>query len=76
MLVFPQMDPKSSHGFLFGRSDPRGPPAFNREMRQQKPQEEETPILAMGALKISRKHRPWRHQPYDLLSWGTNKNLY
>ena len=29
MLVFPQMDPTNSHGFLFERSDPRGPPAFN-----------------------------------------------
>ena len=75
MLVFPQMDPKSSHGFLFGRSDPRGPPAFNIEMRQQKPQEEEIPIQAMVALKISRKHRPQRHRPYDLPSWGQIKTL-
>ena len=45
-----------------------GPPAFNIEVRQQKPQEEEIPIQAMVALKISRKHRPRRHQPYDLPS--------
>ena len=51
MLVFPQMN---SHGFLFGRSDPRGPPAFNIETRQQKPQEEEMPIQAMVALNISK----------------------
>ena len=30
MLVFPQMDPTNSHSFLFGRSDPRGPPAKSR----------------------------------------------
>ena len=74
-LVFPQMDPTNSHGFLFGRSDPRGTPALNIEARQQKSQEEEIPIRAMAALKISRKHRPQRHQPYDLPSWGQIKTL-
>ena len=73
MLVFPKMNPTNSHGFLFGRSDPMGPPAFKIEARQQKPQEEEIPIRAMAALKISRKHRPQRHQPYDLPSWGQIK---
>ena len=58
MLVFLQMDPMNSHGFLFGRSDPMGPPAFKIEARQQKPQEEEIPIPTLAALKISRKHRP------------------
>ena len=75
MLVFPQMDPKSSHGFLFGRSEAGGPPAFKIEKRQQKPQEEEIPIRAMTALKISRKGHSWRHQPYDLPSWGQIKTL-
>ena len=49
MLVFPQMDPMNSHGFLFGRFDPRGHLAFKMEMGQQKPQEEEIPIQAMAA---------------------------
>ena len=63
------------NGFLFRRFDLRGPPAFKLEMKQQKPQEEEVPIRAMAALKISRKHCPWRHQPYDLPSWGQIKTL-
>ena len=58
MLVFPEMNPMNSHGFLFGRSDPIGPPAFKIEARQQKPQEEEIPTRAMAALKSSRKNRP------------------
>ena len=45
------------------------------EMKQQKPQEEEIPIRAMLALKISRKHCPQRHQPYDLPSWEQIKTL-
>ena len=75
MLVFPKMNPTNSHGFLFGRSDPMGPPAFKIEARQQKPQEEEIPIRAMAALKISRKHHPWWHQPYDLSMRGQIKTL-
>ena len=75
MLVFPQVDPTNSHGFLFRRFDPRGPPAFKMETGQQGPQEEEIPIRAMSALKISRKHRPRRHQPYDLPTWGQIKTL-
>ena len=75
MLVFPQMDPTNSHGSLFGRFDPRGPPAFKMETGQQGPQEEEIPIQAMAALKISRKHHPRRHQPYDLPTWGQIKTL-
>ena len=75
MLVFLQMDPMNSHGFLFRRFDPRGPLAFKVETKQQKAQEEEIPIRAMAALKISRKHCPRRHQPYDLPSWGRIKTL-
>ena len=30
----------------------------------------------MAALKICRKHRPRRHQPYDLPTWGQIKTLY
>ena len=52
-----------------------GPPAFKMEMKQQKTQEEEIPIWAMSALKIARNHCPWRHQPYDLPSWGQIKAL-
>ena len=69
------MDPMNSHGFLFGRFDPRGPLAFKIEMRQQKPQEEEIPIPAMAALKLPGKHRPWWHQHYDLPTWGQIKPL-
>ena len=75
MLVFPQMDPTNSHSFLFGRSDPRGPPAFEIETNEQKCQEEEIPIRAMAALKISRKHHARRHQPFYLPSWGQIKTL-
>ena len=56
MLVFLQMDPTNSHGFLFGRFDPRGPPTFKLETKQQRPQEEEIPIQAITALKISKKN--------------------
>ena len=66
MLLFLQMDPMNSHGFLFGRFDPRGHLAFKMEMGQQKPQEEEIPVQAMAALKISKKHRTQRHQLYNL----------
>ena len=45
------------------------------EMKQQEPQEEEITIQAMSALKISRKHRPQRHQPYELPTWGQIKIL-
>ena len=45
---------------------PKGPPAFKMEMGQQGPQEEEIPIWAMTALKMSRKHHPRWHHPYDL----------
>ncbi|XP_043778109.1 transformation/transcription domain-associated protein-like [Cervus elaphus] len=65
LMVPVSMDPTNSHGFLFGRLDPQGPPAFKMETKQKKPQEEEIPIPATLALKISRKHHPWRHQPYE-----------
>ena len=60
---------------LFLRFDPRGPLAFKMEMKQLEPQEEEIPIRAMSALKISRKHRPQRHHPYYLPTWGQIKTL-
>ena len=74
MLVFPQMDPTNSHGFLFGRFDPSRPLAFKMETGQG-PQEEEIPIRAMVALKISRKRRPRQHHPYDLPTWVQIKTL-
>ena len=37
MLVFPQMDPMNPHGFLFGRSDPRGPPPSHRNETTKTP---------------------------------------
>ena len=42
---------------------------------KQEPQEEEIPVLAMAALKISRKRHPRWHQPYDLPTWGQIKTL-
>ena len=45
------------------------------EMKQQEPQEEEIPVWAMSTLKISRKHHPRQHHPYDLPSWGQIKTL-
>ena len=42
---------------------------------KQESQEEEIPIQAMSALKICRKHRPWRHHPDDLPTWGQKKIL-
>jgi len=68
MLVFLQMDPTNSIGFLFGKSAPGEPPVFKIKTKRQNPQEEEIPIQAMAALKLSKKHRPRCHQPHDLLS--------
>ena len=56
MLLFLQMDPTSSHDFLFRRFNLRGPPAFRLEMKQQKKQEEKIPIQAMATLKIIKKN--------------------
>ena len=52
MLVFPQLDPTHSHGFLLGKFNPRGPPTFKIEMKQEEPQEEEIPIRTMAALNL------------------------
>ena len=67
MLVFPQMEPTN---IFLGKFDPREAPTFKMEMKQQEPQEKEIPIWAIEALKISRKHHPRQHQPYDLPTWG------
>ena len=56
MLVFPQMGPTN---FFIGKFDPRGPPTFKMETKQQEPREEEIPVWAMATLKISRKRLPW-----------------
>ena len=45
------------------------------KMKQQEPLEGEIPILAMVAVKISRKCHPWQHQPYDLPILGQIKIL-
>ena len=45
------------------------------EKKWQNPQEEEIPVQAMVALKISKKRHTRRHQPYDLPSWGQIKTL-
>ena len=73
--ISPDGSNKLTHGFLFGRSDPRGPPAIETETKEQKCWEEEIPIQAMAALKISRKHHPRWHQPFYLPSWGQIKTL-
>ena len=75
MLLFLQMDPTNSHGFLFGRFDLRGPPTFKLEMKQQKLQEEEIPVQATAASKISKKHLTRCHRPHDLPTWGQIKTL-
>ena len=54
MLVFPQMDPTNSHGSLFGKFDPSRTPAFKMETKEEKPQEEEIPVQAIAAFKISK----------------------
>ena len=69
------MDPTNSHGFLFGRFNLRGPPAFKLETKQQKPQEEEIPIQAMATLKISKTRCTQCPRPYDLPTWGQIKTL-
>ena len=48
---------------------------LTQKWKQQEHWEEEIPIWAMATLKTSRKHRPWRHQPYDLPTWGQIKIL-
>ena len=45
------------------------------EMKQQEPQEEESPVWAISALTNSRKQRPRRHHPDDLPTWGQIKTL-
>ena len=72
MLVFPQMDPTN---VFFRKFNLGGPPTFKMETKQQELQEEEIPIRAIAALKISSKCLPWQHQPYDLPSWGKIKTL-
>ena len=69
------MDPTNSNGFLFRRSNLRGPSAFKQETKQQKPQEKEIPIQAMAALKVSKKCRTQRHRPHDLPTWRQIKTL-
>ena len=75
MVLFLQMDPVKSHGFLFRRFDLRGLPTFKLEMKQQKPRKEEIPAQAMVALKICKKCSTRRHWPYDLLTWRQIKTL-
>ena len=69
MLVFLQVDPTKSVGSLFGRSAPGEPLAFKIERKRQNPWEEEVPVQAMVALKISKKRHTRRQQPYDLPTW-------
>ena len=57
---------------------PKGSPAFEIETKQQptlKKKKKKSPIRAMVALKISKKHHPWWYQPYNLPSWRQIKTL-
>ena len=75
MLVFLQRDPTKSIGSLFKRSTPGEPLAFKIEKKWRNPWEEEIPIQAMVALKISTKHCPRHHWYHDLPTWGQIKTL-
>ena len=77
MLLFLQMDPTSSHDFLFRRFNLRGPPSVQTrdETAKKKNPEEKIPIQSMVTLKISKKRRTRRHRPYDLPTWGQIKTL-
>ena len=75
MLVFLQMDPTNSVGFLFGKSTPREPPVFKIKTKRQNLQEEEIPVQAMVALKISKERCTQPHQPYDLPAWRQIKTF-
>ena len=55
MVLFLQMDPPNSHGFLSGRFDIRGPPSFKLETKQEKPQEEKIPVTSHGGFKNFQK---------------------
>ena len=70
MLVFPRWIQQT---FSLENSTQGGPQ--HSKWRQQELQEEEIPVQAMAALKISRKHHPRGHQPYDLPTWGQIKTL-
>ena len=69
MLVFPQWIQQTFSLENLTQGGPR-----HSKWKQQKPWEEEVPIQATAALKISRKH-PQQHQPYDLPTWGQIKTL-
>ena len=75
MLVFLQIDPTKSVGSLFERSAPGEPLAFKIEKKWRNPREEEIPIQAMVALKISKKHCPRHHWSHDLPTWEQIKTL-
>ena len=75
MLVFLQKDPTKSAGSLFRRFALGEPLALKIEKKWQNPQEEEIPVQAMAALKISKKRRTRRHWPYDLPTWWQIKTL-
>ena len=72
-LYFPRWIQRTHMASSSEDSTQGGPLAFKMEMGQQGPQEEEIPIQTMAALKISRKHHPRRHHPYDLPTWGQKK---
>ena len=71
MLVFSQMDPTN---FFPRKIRPKGAPDIQNG-NNKNPGRKKIPIPAMAALKISRKHRPWQHQPYDFPTWGQIKTL-
>ena len=48
---------------------------FKIKTKRQNPRDEKIPTQAMAALKIFKKHRPQRHRPHDLPTWGQIKTL-
>ena len=57
-LVFPQMDPTNSHGFLFGRSDTRGPPGLQHRGETTKAPGGRNPNTGHGGSKDLQKAPP------------------
>ena len=53
--AFISLDGSNEHTWLpLQKIQPKGPPAFKLETKQQKPQEEEIPVQAIAAFKISK----------------------
>ena len=74
MLVFPQMDPTNSQGFLFGIR-PKGAPSIqNGDETTKTPGRRNSNMGHVGS-KDLQEDRSRRHQSYDLPTWGQIKTL-